>query len=288
MQRHLIKRLESIRNLPTLPAVIENLGTALQDPEVDAGQIAAIIEDDPAIMARIMKVVNSSMYLGVEETVSLRPAIVRLGFRAVSNIAMSAAVFSTFAPNRKSALDRAGFWRHCIAAGIAAEVLCNSIPQFARVHIAADVLHVCGLLHDMGKIVFEQHFHDQFAKAIEISKKEGICLSAAEHRVLGVDHCQAGAWLARKWNLAHSLISVIRWHHDPSMAEERYRDLVRVCGLSDRVVNAGGLGQGGNYKLNQAPEIEEEIDLDPEDLVKMIHLIETRAAQSPLLDVLGA
>ncbi len=285
MQREVIKRLESINNLPTLPAVIENLGEALQDPEVDVEQVAGIIEDDPAIMARIMKVVNSSMYFGVRETVSLRRAIVRLGFRAVTNIAMSAAVFSTFPPGPGPAFDRAGFWRHCICTGIAAEIINTRVARRFSVTIDRDALHLCGLLHDVGKIIFEQYFHDRFIKALEVSRKEGIPLEKAESRILGADHAQAGAWLAGRWKLSEEVIQVIRWHHSPGKAQENIRDLVRICGLADMVVNSGRLGDGGNAFSMQAGEHSRKFDLETEDLMKIIDLTETGAAESALMEM---
>ncbi|MFP4451769.1 MAG: HDOD domain-containing protein [Desulfobacterales bacterium] len=284
MQSKVIKRLESINNLPTLPAVIENLASALKDPEVDVEQVAAIIEDDPAIMARIMKVVNSSMYLGASETLSLRKAIVRLGFRAVTNIAMSAAVFSTFPPKPGPLFDRAGFWRHCICTGIAAEIVNRHVALKASVTIDKDSLHLCGLLHDVGKIIFEQHFHDQFMDALELSRTEQISLEEAEFLILGADHAQAGAWLARRWNLSKDLREVIRWHHNPESADVKIRNLVRVCSLADMVVNAGHLGDGGNGFVVEADKLGEEFDLPEDDLLKIIDLAEAGAGESPLLE----
>lgn len=283
MQRNVIKRLESIRNLPTLPSVIENLGRALKDPEVDVEAIAAVIEDDPAIMARIMKVVNSSMYLGVRETVSLRTAIVRLGFRAVSNIAMSAAVFSTFPPGPGRGFDRAGFWRHCVSAAVAAEVVYREPAFSAEMPIAADILHLGGLLHDIGKIIFEQHFHAAFMEAIEISRDNRVPLPEAEFRVMGMDHAQGGAWLARKWNLSEEMISVIRWHHAPENAPESHRELVRICHLADRLVNADFADEGETGPEGDARALREMFDLDSDDLLYLKSLIEGRASCSPLL-----
>lgn len=289
------RRLLSIRNLPTLPTVIENLGGALRDPDVQASRIAEIIEDDPAIMARIMKIVNSSFYLGAEKAGSLKSAIVRLGFQAVSNIAMSAAVFSTFPPGPKTGFDRAAFWEHCICTGIAADVVCRRltkrqeamgpIPGFPDppLCIPKDRLHLCGLLHDIGKIIFEQFFHDRFVSAVNISKEEHICLADAEKRLIGIDHAQAGAWLATRWNLSGQLVDVIRWHHEPEKAQAEYRPLVNICRLADFLVNAGRIGESGNAAHSDPGEISGRFDLSDEDLVYMTESIREASVHSRLL-----
>ncbi len=279
------KRLSAIRNLPTLPKVIENLGQALRDPDVQASRIAEIIEDDPAIMTRIMKIVNSSFYLGNEKATSLKSAIVRLGFQAVSNIAMSAAVFSTFPPGGKAKFDRAEFWRHCICTGIAADVGARRLPEVsgADAFASRDGLHLCGLLHDIGKIIFEQYFHDRFVTALAASREEKIELSEAEKRVIGIDHGQVGAWLAKKWKLSPHLTVVIRWHQDPENAPGEYRKLVRIIRLADRVANAGRLGDGGNGCVPEITDVAREFDLDEQFLVQMVDSVRVEAEKSTLL-----
>ncbi len=279
------KRLDSINKLPTLPTVIENLGHALRDPEIQASRIAEIIEDDPAIMARIMKVVNSSFYLGSEKAGSLKSAIVRLGFQAVSNIAMSAAVFSTFPPGSKTRFNRVEFWRHCICTGVAADIVHHAMPESSgsRILLSRDRLHLCGLLHDIGKIIFEQFFHDQFVSAIHISQRENIFLADAEKRVIGIDHAQAGAWLAKKWNLSESLIEVIRWHHEPERTSMDYRYLVNICRLADLLVNASHLGDGGNNLCLDMNDTCREFDLEAEQLVSLVDSVKAGAQNSTLL-----
>jgi putative nucleotidyltransferase with HDIG domain len=283
----LAKKLSVIEKLPTLPVVIENLGRALEDPDVDASRVAGIIADDPAIMARIMKVVGSVYYSGAQEPPSLQAAIVRLGFRTVSNIAMSAAVFSTFPPSAGTVFDRDGFWRHSIAAGVAAESLQPWFPGFASLPYAPDVLQLCGLLHDIGKIIFEQFFHDRFVEALELSKSRGMSLSAAEDRVLGADHSRVGAWLGRRWSLSEPVLSVVRWHHSPGSAPEAHRELTLLCYLANNAVNAAGLGNSGNSYPRYARKIEHEFDLDHEHLVQITELIREKVAQAPLLETLA-
>ena len=78
-----------IRNLPTLPVVIQKLKQAVADPNADSARIAKIIADDPAMMARILKVVNSVLYGASVPINSLQMAVARMGLNAVNNIAMS-------------------------------------------------------------------------------------------------------------------------------------------------------------------------------------------------------
>ena len=277
-------RLESIENLPTLPLVIDHLGRALGDPEADIDQVVGIIEDDPAIMARIMKVVNSSFYLGVRKVTSLKSAIVKLGFQTVNNIAMSAAVFSTFPPTSRHLFNRTEFWRHCIYTGITAEILSACLDRPTDQGPSQDVLHLCGLLHDIGKIVFAQFFHDQFLAALKVSQEELIPLSAAETRVLGVDHAQAGAWLGQRWNLSEQLIEVIRWHHNPEKATAEHRELVTICSLADREVNRNRLGNSGNaFEQIHQKEFDQEFKLDKDTLFRVMNLVEEESAKSNLL-----
>lgn len=80
MESKIIKELKRIENLPTLPIVINKLHTAIKDPRSDARSIARIIEDDPAIMTRVLKMVNSAMYCTIssQKITSLQSAISRL------------------------------------------------------------------------------------------------------------------------------------------------------------------------------------------------------------------
>ncbi|MFO7838398.1 MAG: HDOD domain-containing protein [Desulfosalsimonadaceae bacterium] len=280
-------RLDSLKKLPTLPVVIENLSRALNDPEVEADRVAGIIGDDPAIMARIMKVVNSAYYKGAQTPASLRAAIVRLGFRTVSNIALSAAVFSTFPPQAGTVFDRREFWRHCICTGIAAECLCSELPRFGGLYADPEDLHLYGLLHDIGKIIFEQYFHGRFVEALELSRSRQVSLSAAEERVLGADHACAGAWLGKRWRLSAPVLAVIRWHHSPHNAPAEYRELVMLTYLANLVTNAAGLGDSGNAYPRYAQKITHEFDLEEKDLLYLINYIEKGAENSPLLEALA-
>ncbi len=109
MKTRIVRRLEKIYNLPTLPAVIEKLGEEIRNPKSDARRVAALIEDDPSMMSRILKVVNSAFYGGIEPITSVQQAVSRMGFNAINNIALSTSVFAAFDKSGEAGFDRKEF-----------------------------------------------------------------------------------------------------------------------------------------------------------------------------------
>ncbi len=286
-------RLERIKKLPTLPLVLYKLDEAVQDPDSDITQVTGIIEDDPAIMARILKVANSVFYTTEKRITDLRTAVVVMGLRAVHNIALSTSVFSTFPPGKGSQMDRAAFWKHSIYTAVATEVLSTHATSREASGYRRDELHLAGLMHDIGKIVLEQFFHSDFSRALELCRKEEVPLHLAENRVLGADHAQVGAWLGGKWNLSQEVIEVVRWHHQPENAAKEHRHLVGLCHLANHLVNAQGLGDGGDIAspsshapfsetgvpLDEAPEIVDKICREADKSRILLDMVEQEDEQ---------
>ncbi len=240
------KELAQIDNLPTLPDVITKLGSAVHDPQSDANGIAAIIEDDQAMMARILKVVNSSFYAGAEPITSVQQAVARMGLQAVNNIAMSTAVFSTFSGGTCTTFDPREFWRHSISSGIAVVVLYEQARPFLRKQFGSDLLRLAGLMHDVGKIVLVQHFPDAFLAAVATAREQRRPLFEVEREHYGTDHAEVGAWLGEKWSLAPELVSAIRWHHAPSECQDEHTDLVKLVHSANYMCNLQRLGDSGD------------------------------------------
>ena len=102
-----------------------------------------------------------------------------------------------------------------------------------------------GLLHDIGKIVLDQYFHEDFILALELSLQENIPMVEAEERILGVGHTQLGAWLSSVWNLPPNLVDAIVYHHDP-MGSKDYRTLCALIHLADAFCKIVGIGFSGD------------------------------------------
>ena len=240
------KRLNLINNRPTLPAVVNNLKKALSESKTDAARLAAIIHDDPAMMAKILKVVNSALYGGINKITSVQQAVARMGFSTVSNIALSTSVFSSFGKKGEKDFNREEFWRHSICTGIAASVLHDRAKGALSRQYPKDLLHLSGLLHDIGKIIFEQFFHDEFVNAVNSCAERMIPLYQVELEVILSDHAQVGAWLGKKWSLSPEYIETIRWHHEPENASPEHKEIVTLCHAANYICNLEQIGNSGD------------------------------------------
>ena len=99
--------------------------------------------------------------------------------------------------------------------------------------------YVCGLLHDMGKIIFETAHPDILKKLTETCEKQGLSIDMFERMVAGVNHGELGALIAEKWNFPKIIVDVIRYHHAPENAPQETKKLTSLIYLADLLVHYG-------------------------------------------------
>jgi len=277
-----LKKLNSIKNIPTLPVILQKLGKEIRNPASDAKRIARIIEDDPAMMARILRVVNSAFYAAAEPVTSIQMAVARIGMTAVNNIAMSTAVFSAFG-KAGTEFNRQEFWKHSICTGIAASVLYERVRPVMPERFGKDILHLSGLLHDIGKIIFEQFFHSEFLQSVKKSETDKIPLYEAEKLIIGESHMNVGAWIGQKWNIADELKSVILFHHDPDRAGEKHWGLPGLVHVANYICVVEKLGNGGDSVPISMQPIWDRFGLAGADISAIVATVNEESRKSEVL-----
>jgi len=230
------KKIESIGGLPTLPRVASEIIARVSDPSSSMKDISKIIHQDPSLAAKILKVANSAFYGLRQEVTTLQLAMVVLGLKKIMNLVASISVFSVF-PTRPDgrSVDRPRFWLHSAGTG----AIARSISQRMELDLDGEEF-VAGLLHDIGKIVMDQYFHDEYLEILGRIEKGESGLSAEEY-VLGATHSEVGDWIARHWKLPDQLVSSIRYHHDPGQAGEN-RVLAAIAGTANLLAAKKGIG----------------------------------------------
>ena len=242
-------KLERIHDLPTLPVVANNIVQITRNPKTSALEVGMAISQDPALSSKVLKSANSAFYGFPRKISTINHAIVVLGFANIRNIVLTASIFDVLtSEGGDNRFDREGFWEHSLACGVTSKLLAR------RLGITnADEAFIWGLLHDLGKIVLDTYFSDDFTRVISLVREKGILIRDAEQQLLGSDHAEVGAAVAEKWNLPSTLIKVIRFHHNPSRANESMR-IAAIIHLADALCRAIGIGNGGDRKI---PKIDE-------------------------------
>ncbi len=239
--RRLETLLERVGQLPTLPPVALRILALVEDSKSAVQDLSAVIAKDPALTARVLRLVNSSYY-GLPYRVStVSHAVSLLGFDTVRSLALGLSIFGLFeGKGRGRVLDRNGLWTHSLVSGVAARLLALRVR-----YAVPEEAFVAGLLHDMGRFILDEYFPSELERIIQLEEQEGLALWEAERRILGFDHAQLGSLLAQRWGLPHGLAQAILGHHQPllvsSSQESLDPTLTAIVALADRLsVEFGG------------------------------------------------
>jgi HD-like signal output (HDOD) protein len=235
----LLNRLDGLRQIPTIPAILTPLLRYLEQPveQLDAQKVTDFLAQDKSLAAQCLHMANSPLFGRWQKVESLRGAVLSLGFHHVSDIAMSCGLLNLL-PTDTSSLDPVVFWEHSLGCALVCRHLARGI------HLAdPSKAYLAGLLHDLGIIVNLWVFPQEFRAAFEMAKAQGIPLHEAEEKSLGFTHCDSGRLLAEKWGLPPDLIEVVTHHHSPEKSSQG-DGLVALVHIADLLCRMGGLNYG--------------------------------------------
>jgi HD-like signal output (HDOD) protein len=213
-----------LEELPQFPAIATKLLRVLSNDDASVHEIGGLIRADAALTSAVLRMVNSALYAESTHVNSIERALVVLGFDELKRLALALSVKSCFQNAMRLDLMR-GVWRHSLACAMICEelsVACS--PTQSR----DDRTYTAGLLHDIGRLGMFAAHPREYAALLAAAPPDADILER-ERQVLGADHCQAGAWLAAKWDLPAEVCAVAAGHHDPPVPEAGdVQNLVRV------------------------------------------------------------
>lgn len=264
----LLRRLDAIESLPTLPSIYERVAELAEDPSASATRFGEVIASDQALAARILRIVNSPVYGFPRRISSITRAIVLLGFENLRQVVLFTTVVDLFARPPGRGLHLARFWEHALATGI----LAKSIA--ARRQERSEEVFVAALLHDLGKLVLDHVEPDGYRTALERVRDERRPLIEVEEETFGAGHPEVGARVLDRWGLPRQLVEVVAHHHRPSESSIAQEQAFTVQ-LADALVNGVGWGRSGNPWV---PRVEENLlarlEIEPDALVEALSAAE--------------
>ena len=197
--------------------------------------MAKLIETDPALTAKVLKLANSAFYSFSRKVTTVQRAVVVIGFQELQILTVGAGLAEVFDLGKcPPSLDGRQLWIHCLAVSwIGRELaLASGYSPIGEIMIA-------GLLHDLGKLVLAAHLRDDF-ESIDALLKNGAPYYQAEAQT-GLKHTTLGYWLAKRWGLPDIHAAAIRDHHAPQ-PEDPYLASTCLIYLADGLAKRLELG----------------------------------------------
>ena len=240
-QNALFKRLSTLNNLPTLPHILLKLIEACNQDNQDLNRVADIVNKDPALSAKILKLVNSAYFGLLRKVEGISQAVVLVGTSGIKNMAICACVYDAFPkPQGNGTFSLKKFWWHSLRCAFLAKHMASELEA-----CHPDEAFLSGLLHDIGEAVLWVNFRKTYEALLEKSGDDGNLLLAEEAH-MGATHAEVGAWLLDRWQLDPSIVDSVRYHHEPPDRIEQAFAMVQIihvanllCQETESEMNAG-------------------------------------------------
>jgi len=205
--------------IPTLPTVLRDIQAIVGAPDGSAKDAAKVIEKDPAMATRVLRLVNSSFYALKNPVSNINLACSIVGLKVIKNVVEQASVLQAFGDSGKlDGFDARWLWDHAFKTAVACRMLAERTVVQSGLH--KDDAYTCGLVHDVGKLVLIDSRPREFAEAMALSQRAQIPLALAEAEVFGFHHAHVGGLLAERWKLAPAVQAAVMYHHTPATTPE--------------------------------------------------------------------
>ena len=226
--------------LPTPPAIALRILEEVQKEESSFTRLTDLINTDPALTARVLKIANSSIFAPISRIDNLDKAITRMGTTLLTNVALSFVLVGNFKQTSDSDFNFEYFWKRSVTAAVGANIIAREI---CRHH---DYIFIATLLHDIG-ILIADNCLPSYRKIFSLNNTD-TSINEIEQQHFGFSHAKLGSELLQQWGLPEQITIPIAWHQQPDMAPAEAKCSARVINLADNL-SAAFHGKPAKNKL---------------------------------------
>lgn len=258
--------IKDIKNLRPVPAIANQIIELVDSPSASMQDIANIIQYDPAVTANLLRTCNSAFFGLANPVESVKDAVAILGIDQVVELALLNASSQTLNKSWKGyGLHEGAMWKHSVSSALIAKDIAIKISPENRHSI-----FTAALLKDIGKTVLDKFIQISSDKIQVLIDQNGYSFIEAEKKIIGTDHAEIGAMIAKIWKFSPKMVKIIRHHHLSDAAMGKNIDIAIVY-LSDCICMMMGLGlgvEGLSYRFHD--KIIKELAMTPNDIAKII------------------
>ncbi len=224
------KIIDQVGELPAAPVILNKALKLTSDLKSNIDDISRNISADQTLTAKVIRLSNSPLYGRVKKISSLNEAIKVLGFNQVKSIIITASTFQIFKSGTHTEIAQI-LWEHSLATALGARLIVQKFEGLDK-----EEAYLCGLLHDIGKLVLLQASPQTYEEIIEKVKETNLPFIQVEGKELGFNHVNVGHELLTKWQFPADLISQISAHHSTKPNQKEHSmSLGRVTAIADSI-----------------------------------------------------
>ncbi|MBU2629241.1 MAG: HDOD domain-containing protein [Proteobacteria bacterium] len=258
--------LKEIKNLKPIPAVANQLLTVVDNPASSMEDIANVIQYDPAMTANVLKTCNSA-YFGLKHPAeSIKDAVNMLGTNQVIELVLMKSGAKALSGSQPGyGLEGGDMWRYSVSSAVIAKQVAIKLSLENK-----NMIFTAALIKDMGKIVLEKYVSRSSKKIQLLVKDKRFSFREAEKQILGIDHAELGAMIAKMWKFSPGMIKIIKHHHlsDETMIKDKEIAAVYLADCVCMMVGIGVGSDGLSYRFKQ--QVMEELGVSADDLAMII------------------
>jgi len=239
---------EYIKKMPCLSVSVGKVTEICNRANVNPFDLNQLISLDPVLRGRLLQLVNSVHYEHGHHVISPVKAVTKLGINTVKNLLLST-TGSLSLENENDGMNIKDFLFHSLSVGVTAKLLA------ARQKIDSVLFEeyfTAGLLHDIGKIPLNALMPSQYRLVLSDVERKQISLLEAEEKTLGLNHCMAGAMIAKSWKFDSPVADVIMHHHNPALYSGENANILYTVSIADHFSSFSGVPSVGN-KIPEKP-----------------------------------
>ena len=269
MRDKLISLIETKGDLPPIPEVLINLENRVNDPDCDILEISGIIETEPVLSGRLIQLSNSVLFGGGQEkSVDVEDSVMRLGIKMVLDLAYTIQLPGVF--KKPKGFNQFDFWTHSL--GVA--YLTRSLAHIVKIsYEEIEFAYMCGLMHDVGILVFDYLISDQYTELLESIKSTDHTLAEHEEETFGITHSELGKrFIERWWPVSPDMVQAIGTHHDDTGTDGNVKHIAHLLTTANLLANQNGF-ENGIVPRDAEPleySVLDKLDLDFDELEILI------------------
>ncbi len=219
-----------VHGVRPFPLAAQRLLDVTADESATIHEVSQVVEADPALGAKLLRLVNSAAFGLRIPCKSIGHAVALLGVKKLGELAAAGVVLDMFEGEVEANGDR--ILRHGAAVAAIARHLAPSVS------LSSEEMFIAGLLHDVGKLMMLQSEEDGYAELLEECGGQWDSMHTHEQTAYGFDHAVLGGYVLREWRIPEPLPRVVAWHHSPTKAYEvggRVGAMIHLLRLADRL-----------------------------------------------------